>query len=138
MTVPAEQLDHDVNTDALVSQYIKLRNRRAELKAVYEENDKELSTAMEEIANELNETLKQIGAEALSTPHGTAFRVVKTRYWSGDWDALKRFVMETNAIDLLERRVHQSNMKQWLEEHPGQVPPGLNIDSKYDITVRKK
>jgi hypothetical protein len=28
-------------------------------------------------------------------------------------------------------------MKQFLEENPGVVPPGLNSDSEYAITVRK-
>lgn len=127
-----------MNTDHLVEQYVSLRDQRSVLRASYEEDDAKLATKMEELANELKETLKSIGAESVSTPHGTAYRVVKTRYWSGDWDALKRFVIETGSLDLLERRVHQSNMKQWLEDNPGKIPPGLNIDSKYDIIVRRK
>jgi hypothetical protein len=29
-------------------------------------------------------------------------------------------------------------MKQFLEEHPELLPPGLNVDSEYTITVRRK
>jgi len=29
-------------------------------------------------------------------------------------------------------------MKQFLEENPDALPPGLNADSEYSITVRRK
>jgi hypothetical protein len=45
--------------------------------------------------------------------------------------------MEHDALDLFEKRIAQLNMKQFLEENPGVVPPGLNSNSEYDISVRK-
>jgi hypothetical protein len=38
---------------------------------------------------------------------------------------------------LLEKRLHQTNMKQFLEENPDLKPAGLNIDSEYTIVVRR-
>jgi hypothetical protein len=29
-------------------------------------------------------------------------------------------------------------MKQFLEEHPDEYPAGLNVDSRYAVTVRRK
>jgi hypothetical protein len=49
-----------------------------------------------------------------------------------------RFVVENNAPDLLEKRLHQGNVKQFIENNPDLVPPGLNVDSEYSITVRRK
>jgi hypothetical protein len=46
-------------------------------------------------------------------------------------------MIEHEAIDLLEKRIAQTNMAQFLEENPGVVPPGLNSSSEYDISVRK-
>jgi len=62
---------------------------------------------------------------------------VKTRYNTQDWDSFKKFVVEHDAVDLLEKRIAQTNMSQFLEENPGLVPPGLNSSSEYDISVRK-
>jgi hypothetical protein len=49
-----------------------------------------------------------------------------------------KFIVENGAPELLEKRLHQGNMKQFLEEHPELLPPGLNVDSEYTVTVRKK
>jgi hypothetical protein len=62
---------------------------------------------------------------------------VKTRYNTQDWDSFKRFIIENEAVDLLEKRIAQSNMAQFLTENPGLVPPGLNTSSEYDVSVRK-
>jgi hypothetical protein len=62
---------------------------------------------------------------------------VKTRFTTNDWDSFKKFVAEQDALDLFERRINQTNMKVFLEENPGVVPPGLNSNSEYDISVRK-
>jgi hypothetical protein len=49
-----------------------------------------------------------------------------------------KFILEHQVPDLLEKRIHQGNMKQFLEENPELLPPGLNSDSEYTVTVRRK
>jgi len=61
----------------------------------------------------------------------------KTRYYTQDWDAFKRFVIENDAVDLLEKRISQTNMKLFLQENPTLVPPGLNSDTEIDVSIRK-
>jgi hypothetical protein len=46
--------------------------------------------------------------------------------------------VDNNAVELLERRIHQTNMNEFLKENPDKLPPGLNVDSEYTITVRRK
>jgi len=48
------------------------------------------------------------------------------------------FILEHEAPELLDKRVNQSNMRQFLEENPDLVPRGLNVDSEYTLSVRKK
>jgi len=48
------------------------------------------------------------------------------------------FVIEHGVPELLERRLNQTNLKQFLEENPELKPDGLNIDSEYSMSVRKK
>jgi hypothetical protein len=74
----------------------------------------------------------------LRTPFGRVVRVVKTDYSTADWDSMHTFMRDNDALDLLQRRIHQTNMKTYLEEHPDKLPPGLNSDSRYDITVYRK
>lgn len=146
----SEQLTMDLSTpeyeeptsgrysvDKLVSTFVKIRDKRSALKQKYEADDAELKEALDAIKHELLATCKTVGAESIKTKFGTAMRTIKSRYWTGDWDSMYSFIAEHNAFGLLEKRVHQTNMKQFLDEHPDLKPAGLNIDHEYDITVRR-
>jgi hypothetical protein len=51
---------------------------------------------------------------------------------------MHKFVMEHDVPEFLEKRLNQTNVKTFLEENPETVPMGLNVDSEYIISVRKK
>jgi hypothetical protein len=51
---------------------------------------------------------------------------------------MHEFVLEHKAPELLDKRLNQTNMKQFLEENPDLVPKGLNVDSEYVVSVRRK
>jgi hypothetical protein len=51
---------------------------------------------------------------------------------------MNSFILKHEAVDLMEKRLHQGNMRTFLEENPALLPPGLNVDSEYTVTVRRK
>jgi hypothetical protein len=60
------------------------------------------------------------------------------RFYCNDWDSFRKFVAEHDAIELLERRIHQGNFKQFLSSYEEDgLPPGVNVMREYDVTVRK-
>lgn len=117
--------------------YLKIRDARAELKEQYEAEDKKLEEQMDVIEARLLEICKDNDADSIKTPAGTVMRRVATRYWTNDWDSMYNFVREHDAYGLLERRIHQTNMKQFIEENPDKFPPGMLLDSQYKITIRR-
>ncbi len=123
--------------DKLVKIYRKLRTRMTELTQAYDTQAEVLKAQQDEIKNAIKEQMKALGVTSVRTTEGTAVMSVKTRYNTQDWDSFKKFLIEHEAIDLLEKRIAQLNMAQFLEENPGVVPPGLNSASEYDISVRK-
>ena len=126
-----------IDADKLVKVYIKMRDAKAALVADHDVKLAELDAQMNLVETELLEICKATGQDGGKTAHGSFTRTVKTRYWPSDWDAMTRFVMENNAVDLLERRIAQTNMKTFLRDNPNLLPEGLNVDSKYSITVRR-
>lgn len=126
-----------VPVDKLAGIYIKIRDARAKLKSDYEAKDTELQEQMDVIEEQLLEACKSIGADSIRTAAGTVIRSVKNRYWTNDWNSMYSFVREHDAFGLLERRIHQTNMKQFIEENPNLLPMGLNTDSRYSIVVRR-
>ena len=126
-----------ISVDKLVAVYIKMRDKRAELLRSYEEADSTVKAQMELVETKLLDTCKEIGVDRLGSKHGTVMRTVKTRYWTGDWESMHKFILEHKMPQLLERRISQLNMKQLLEENPDLTPMGLNTDSKYSVTIRR-
>jgi hypothetical protein len=126
------------SVEKLVATYIKIRDTRDEVKREMEEKVAALQTDLDSINQTLLEHFKEQGIDSARTPFGTAYRTIKSRYWTNDWDAMRHFIAEHDAFELLEKRIHQTNMKQFLEENPDLHPAGLNVDSEYSVTVRRK
>ena len=65
-------------------------------------------------------------------------RSIKDRYTTNDWDGFKKFILDHEAVDLLERRIHQGNFKEFMAEHKDEgLPPGVNVMREFAISVRK-
>jgi hypothetical protein len=123
--------------DVLVKAYIKLRSAKDDLRRDYDLQDKDLQDQMNIIQSEILDFCRNSGLDSLKTKYGTAMRSVKERYWCTDWDSFRNFVKENDAIELFEKRIHQTNMKQFMETNPELLPPGMNIEREYSITIRK-
>lgn len=125
------------DADKLVRVYIKMRDAKTAMVAEHEARLAGLETQMDAIEAELLTICKTTGQDGGKTAHGSFTRTVKTRYWTSDWSAMYAFIRAHDAVDLLERRVAQTNMKQFLQDNPGLMPEGLNVDAKYSVTVRR-
>ena len=124
-TIPAEKL---------VKVYLKMRAAKADLEAQV----KKIDAQMDQVKAGLLDYLKVQNLETVRTGEGLFYRSIKKRYTTNNWEALGKFVLEHQVPELYEKRLHQGNIQQFLEEHPDLLPPGLNVDSEYTITVRKE
>lgn len=127
----------NLSADKLAEIYIKIRDARAKLKEEYEEQDATAKEQMDIIAEQMLAICKEQNADSIKTQAGTIIRKVDTRYWTSDWESMYDFIHEHDAYPLLEKRIHQTNMRQFLEENPDLLPAGLMTDSKYTIVVRR-
>jgi len=123
--------------DDMVKAYIRIRDKRAENKKLFEGQDSDLESQMQLISDEMLNLCKKINADSIKTKYGTIMRSVKSRYWTNDWDSMYDFIEETGAFGLLEKRLHQTNMKEFLAENPDLLPKGLNVESEYTVLVRR-
>jgi hypothetical protein len=124
--------------DKLTRVFVKIRDARAELSAQFKQKDEELATQMDEIKRALLDYCKEQNVESVRTDAGLVYRTVRTRYWTSDWESMHKFIVDNNLPQLLEKRLNQTAVKSLLEEDPEMLPPGVNVDSEYAITVRKK
>ena len=123
--------------EKLTETYLKIRDRRSALSREYDAADHELQQELKVVEAEILEICKKIGADSIRTNAGTIVRSVKSRYWTNDWDSMYRFIKEHDAFPLLEKRLHQTHMKQFLEENPHIEPGGLNVEREFTVVVRR-
>lgn len=126
-----------VPLDKLTRVYMKMRAKIQEIEAEYEAKIDSLKEQQKEVKNAIKDLMLAQGSKSVRTDYGTVLLTEKTRFYTQDWDSFKTFVVEQDAVDLLERRIHQSNMAKFLEENPSLLPPGLNSDTEFDVSVRK-
>jgi hypothetical protein len=127
-----------IPVDKLTATYIKIKDKRSELSAQFKETDDKLAAQQDKIKAALLEHCKENNVDSVRTKAGTFFRSVRKTFWTSDWESMYKFVIENNVPEFFTKSLNQTNVKQYLEENPESVPPGLNVESKYVISVRKK
>jgi hypothetical protein len=128
----------ELNLDELVKIYLTIRNEREKLKSGWEVKDGELEQEMKLLEQSMLTVCNDTNASSIRTESGTVIRSLKERFTTNDWDNFKKFVLDNEAIDLLERRIHQGNFKEFMAEHQGEgLPPGVNVMREFTIVVRK-
>lgn len=128
---------NDVPVDKLTKAYLKIKAKRAEIAAAYKLEEDALSEQQDQIKKALLEYCKSQNLDSVRTSAGLFYRSIKTRYWTNDWDSMNQFIMQHEVPEFFEKRLNQTVVKQFLEENPDLLPPGLNVDSEYTLTIRK-
>ena len=126
-----------VPADKLVGIYRKIRDAIHEKEEAHKAELAELRAQQELVSDALLALCNEQNLDSIRTSAGTVTRTTVTRYWTSDWESMYDFIKEQDAPFLLEQRIHNGNMRQFLEENPDKLPVGLNADTKYVIRVRK-
>lgn len=120
--------------DKMVSAYINIRN------AIHEKEQeiKELKEKQAAISDAMLELFSDQNIDSMKTKYGTASRRVYSTYWTSDWEAMYNFIRDNDAFHLLEKRIHNGNMREFINENPDdRLPIGLQSNTKYILSVRK-
>ena len=128
----------DIKLDDLVTTYLTIRTERNTLKNQFELKDADLKADLEELDRAMMVACNEINADSIRTGSGTIIKSLKETYTCGDWDNFKQFVVDNNALDLLQQRISQTNFKEFMSTRQEDgLPPGISTLREFAITVRK-
>ena len=131
-------MSNESNTDELVEAYLLIRSERDKLRNDYELADARLKEDMTKLEAVMLDICNSVNADNIKTRHGTVMRKLNERFFCQDWDHFYKFVLDNEAVQLLERRIHQSNIREFLKENESDgLPPGVNVMREYGVSVRK-
>lgn len=127
----------ELTMDRLARVHIKMRDKLSLLTREYEEAEAAIKAQQAEIAAAMKDIIQTAGGESIRTASGTVTLKTTKRFYAQDWEAMGQFILDNSAPYLLEKRIAQKNMQEFLEANPTLVPPGLNTMSEITISVTK-
>lgn len=128
----------DFKANDLVKAYISIRNERGKLAKEYEAKDLVLKEKLQRLEQAMLSACNDIDADSIKTNSGVIIRSLKENYVCGDWDNFKKFILENNALELLQQRISQTNFKEFINSRKDEgLPPGISTMREFNITVRK-
>lgn len=126
-----------VDLNKLVEVHLKIRDKRAALKHEFDAADADLKTKQERLETEMLRQLLEAGADSIKTPAGTVIKYEDIKPRADDWDAVYKWIVANDAFELLERRVKQGFVKDYMEENHGELPPGISVFRTVTARVRR-
>jgi hypothetical protein len=130
-------MNTDKSVEEMVAAYRNIREAISEKEEAHKADVSGLREQLDLVSDALLGVCNSLQADSLRTAAGTVSRRVNTRYWTTDWERMYEFIRENDVPFLLEQRIHNGNMKQFLDENPDSLPIGLQADRKFVIQVRK-
>lgn len=128
----------EVTVDRLVAIYIKIRDARAAASSEHRQKDAELKEKLDMINNALLARAHEAGVTGFKVAGmGTTYIDVELQCSGADWGAFYTWMKENDAMDMLERRIKSTAIKEYMEAHEGMVPPGVNTFAQQIMKVRK-
>ena len=126
-----------VDISKRVDQYVRLRDliktKEDEHKAVL----KPYKEMLEKLNSVLLDHLNTINGESVRTDTGTVYRTEKKAASLADPDAFMRYVIGSEAWDLLDRKANATAVADFIEENTA-PPPGVNFSTTFVVGVRRK
>lgn len=124
--------------DEIVQAYLTIRNQRENIAREFELKDAELKAEQAQLEQVLLEQCNAMNAETIRTGSGTIVKTLRENFICSDWDGLKSFILENGLIELMQQRLHNTNLKEYLSSHEGEgMPPGISSIREYSIVVKK-
>ena len=128
----------DLNLEELVKTYLTIRTEKFNITRQFEAKDAELKADLEELERAMLVYCNEINAESVKTGSGTVIKSLREKFICNDWDNFKQYILENQALDLLQQRISDSNLKEFLSTRQDEgLPPGISSLREFGITVRK-
>jgi hypothetical protein len=122
----------------LIEVFVQLRDRRAQRKAAYAEDDSGDKIKQDKIEVEFLRRFTERDIDSVSVRDvGTAYMSTRTTATVADPEIYWNYIRENDAWELAENRVNKTAAAQHMEES-GEPVPGVNISSTNVINFRRK
>ncbi len=120
-----------------ISGYIKLRDKKKEIKKRHQDELAPINAKMMMIENWLMGELNRAGVDNMRKKGiGTVFLSNRTSAKVTSWEDVLTFIRENELWHMLEHRVGKSAVDEYIEAN-GEPPPGVEISVERTVNIRR-
>lgn len=119
-----------------VEMYIKMRDKKAEMKADFDASIAPLNEKMEKLEAKLLDVFNKTGMDSVKTEFGTAYATTRSTASIADREVFMDYVKANEEWSLLEARVSKTAVEQFRSIHDD-LPPGVNVRTERVVNVRR-
>jgi phage host-nuclease inhibitor protein Gam len=119
-----------------VNLYIKMRDKKAQMKAEFDASVAPLNEKMEKLEAKLLEVFNKTGMDSVKTEFGTAYTTTRVTASVADREIFMTHVRENDDWAMLEVRASKSAVEQYRETH-NDLPPGISMREERVVNVRR-
>ena len=123
--------------DQLIGFYVALRDRIDAENKKFAERLEPAKSKMARLGGVLLAVLQAQGAESLKSANGTVYQTVKKSATVSDKGAFRDFVIDNHAFELADMKANAPAIEEYVSEHGGNLPPGVNYSTFMTIGVRR-
>jgi hypothetical protein len=117
--------------------YIKLRDKKVEMKAEFDASIAPLNEKMDRLEAKLLDVFNKTGMDSVKTEYGTAYSTVRTTASVADREVFMDFVKANEEWSLIEVRAAKTAIEQFRDNNDNELPPGINIRSERVVNIRR-
>lgn len=122
--------------DSIIERYVKLRDKKAQMKAAFDASTSDINTAMTRCEQVILEEINAQGVESVRTEFGTAFKSVTTSVTAADGELFMQFCIANDRMDMLEKRPNKTAVEEYKAANDD-LPPGINYRQAVSLNVRR-
>ena len=119
-----------------VAMYIKMRDKKAQMKAEFDASVAPLNEKMEKLEAKLLDVFNKTGMDSVKTEFGTAYTTTRVTASVADREIFMTHVRENDDWALLEVRAAKSAVEQYRETN-NDLPPGISMREERVVNVRR-
>lgn len=120
-----------------VSMYIKLRDKKAQMKAEFDAQIAPIQEKMDKLEAKLLEVFNTTGMDSVKTEFGTAYATVRTTASVADREIFMEYVKNHQEWGLLEVRASKAAVDQYRSANDDELPPGINLREERVVNIRR-
>lgn len=133
----ADEEEVAMDVDVVIDKYIKVRDKKGEIKKRHTEELKPYNKALEVIETKLLMALNAQNVDSFKTSAGTAFKTVRSSVQIKDFGVALDYIMTNDLTHVLEQRLSKTAVGEFVEAN-GVNFPGTDINNETIVQVRRK